>query len=112
ARIAHEAGALILVDAAQALARITLRVKDAQDPEHLDFVAGAGHKAYAPFGAGFLYGPRALMSEAEPYLPGGGTSSQVTARTATFLDAPDRHQGGTPNIPGVVGMARALLFLQ
>lgn len=112
ARLAHEAGALIMVDAAQALARTPLRVKDFDDPEHIDFLAGAGHKAYAPFGSGFLYGPRALMSEAEPYLPGGGTSSQVTARSATFLDAPDRHQGGTPNIAGVVGMSRALLFLQ
>jgi selenocysteine lyase/cysteine desulfurase/glyoxylase-like metal-dependent hydrolase (beta-lactamase superfamily II)/rhodanese-related sulfurtransferase len=112
ARIAHDAGALILVDAAQALARTPIKVKDPDDPEHIDFLAGAGHKAYAPFGAGFLYGPRALMSEAEPYLPGGGTSSQVTARSAAFLDAPDRHQGGTPNIAGVVGMARALQFLQ
>jgi cysteine desulfurase / selenocysteine lyase len=112
ARMAHEAGALILVDAAQALARMPISVKSFDDPEHIDFLAGAGHKAYAPFGAGFLYGPRGLMSEAEPYLPGGGTSSQVTARSATFLDAPDRHQGGTPNIAGVVGMARALQFLQ
>lgn len=112
ARMAHEAGALILVDAAQALARTPIRVRDFDDPEHIDFLAAAGHKAYAPFGAGFLYGPRALMSEAEPYIPGGGTASQVTAHTATFLGAPDRHQGGTPNIPGVVGMARALLFLQ
>jgi selenocysteine lyase/cysteine desulfurase/glyoxylase-like metal-dependent hydrolase (beta-lactamase superfamily II)/rhodanese-related sulfurtransferase len=112
ARMAHEAGALILVDAAQALARTPISVKDFADPEHIDFLAGAGHKAYAPFGSGFLYGPKAIMSEVEPYVPGGGTASQVTARTATFLDAPDRHHGGTPNIPGIVGMARALLFLQ
>jgi len=112
ARMAHDAGALVLVDAAQALARMPLDVKSFDDPEHIDFFAGAGHKAYAPFGTGFLYGPRSLMSEVEPYIPGGGTASQVTARTATYLDAPDRHQGGTPNIPGVVGMARALLFLQ
>src|SRR5207302_3312230 len=78
----------------------------------IEFLAGAGHKAYAPFGSGFLYGPKAIMSEVEPYVPGGGTASQVTARTATFLDAPDRHHGGTPNIPGIVGMSRALLFLQ
>ena len=112
ARMAHEAGALILVDAAQAIARTPIAVKDFGDPEHIDFLAAAGHKAYAPFGSGFLYGPRALMSEVEPYVPGGGTASQVTARTATFLDAPDRHHGGTPNIPGIVGMSRALLFVQ
>lgn len=112
ARMAHEKGALILVDAAQALARMPIDVKDFDHPEHLDFVAGAGHKAYAPFGAGFLYGPRALLNEAPPYIPGGGTATQVTSRSAEYLPAPDRHQGGTPNIAGVVGMAKALQFLQ
>ncbi len=112
ARMAHDAGALILVDAAQALARLPLSVGDFEDPEHFDFVAAAGHKAYAPFGAGFLYGPRDLMTEAPPYLPGGGTASQVSSRAVRFLDAPDRHHGGTPNIAGVVGMAKALLFLE
>ncbi len=112
ARMAHERGALILVDAAQALSRMPIDVKDFDHPEHLDFVAGAGHKAYAPFGAGFLYGPRALMNEAPPYIPGGGTATQVTSRSAEYLPAPDRHQGGTPNIAGVVGMAKALQFIQ
>jgi len=112
ARIAHENGAMILVDAAQILAHKKIDVKPMGHPEHIDFLAGAGHKAYAPFGAGFLYGPRALMSEAPPYLPGGGTASKVTASSAEYLGAPDRHHGGTPNIAGVVGMSRALLFLQ
>jgi cysteine desulfurase/selenocysteine lyase len=112
ARLAHEHGALVLVDAAQALARMPIDVRDLDDPEHIDFLAGAGHKAYAPFGAGFLYGPRALMNEAPPYIPGGGTASRVTASGAEYLPAPDRHHGGTPNIAGVMGMARALAFLQ
>lgn len=112
ARLAHENGALILVDAAQVLAHHKLDVKPPDHPEHLDFVAAAGHKAYAPFGAAFLYGPRALMTEAPPYLPGGGTASKVTPTSAEYLGAPDRHHGGTPNIAGVVGLSRALLFLQ
>ena len=112
ARMAHEQGALILVDAAQALARMPIDVKPFDHPEHIDFLAGAGHKAYAPFGAGFLYGPRALMNEAPPYIAGGGTATQVTPRSAEYLPAPDRHHGGTPNIAGVVGMAKALQFLQ
>jgi cysteine desulfurase/selenocysteine lyase len=112
ARMAHENGALILADAAQALARMPIRVKEFHDPEHIDFLVGAGHKAYAPFGAAFLYGPRALMSEARPYVAGGGTASQVTPHSATFMPAPDRHQGGTPNVAGVVGLSRSLLFLQ
>jgi len=112
ARMAHEAGALIMVDAAQALARHRIDVKRFDDPEHLDFVAAAGHKAYAPFGAGFLYGPRAVLDQAPPYMPGGGTALQVSTRDAEFLPSPDRHHGGTPNIAGVVAMARSLMFLQ
>jgi cysteine desulfurase / selenocysteine lyase len=112
ARMAHEHGALVLVDAAQALAHVPIDVKPFEHPEHLDFVAGAGHKAYAPFGAGFLYGPRAILDEAPPYVPGGGTAASVTARGADFMKSPDRHHGGTPNIAGVVAMSRSLLFLQ
>jgi selenocysteine lyase/cysteine desulfurase/glyoxylase-like metal-dependent hydrolase (beta-lactamase superfamily II)/rhodanese-related sulfurtransferase len=111
AQMAHAHGALILVDAAQALARLPIAVKDPRDDEHLDFVATAGHKAYAPFGAAFLYGPRALMDAAPPYLPGGGTTSEVTPSKVEYLPAPDRHVGGTPNIGGAVAMASALQFL-
>ncbi|MBK7861164.1 MAG: aminotransferase class V-fold PLP-dependent enzyme [Archangiaceae bacterium] len=112
ARLAHDHGALILVDAAQALARIKLDVKPFGHPEHIDFLAGAGHKAYAPFGAGFLYGPRAVLDEAAPYLPGGGTAANVTSHGVEYMKAPDRHHGGTPNIGGVVAMARALQFIE
>ena len=76
-----------------------------------DFVAAAGHKAYSPFGASFLHGPRWLLDQAPPYLPGGGTASAVSQRSAEFVRSPDRHQGGTPNIGGVIAMAEALKFL-
>lgn len=112
ARLAHEHGAMILVDAAQALARIPLSVKAPGDPSHLDFVVGAGHKAYAPFGAGFVYGPRKVFMDAEPYLPGGGTATSVSDDRVEYLQAPDKHHGGTPNIAGVVGMAAALQMLE
>jgi selenocysteine lyase/cysteine desulfurase len=112
ARLAHDHGALVLVDAAQLLAHHSIDVKAFDHPEHIDFLAGAGHKAYAPFGAGFLYGPRKLFNEAPPYLPGGGNATRVTENSAEFLPAPDRHHGGTPNIAGVVGLISALSFLQ
>jgi selenocysteine lyase/cysteine desulfurase/rhodanese-related sulfurtransferase len=112
ARMAHEAGALICVDGAQLLAHAPVDVLPADDPAHIDFFAAAGHKAYAPFGAGYLYGPRGLMDEAPAYIPGGGTAASVTAHGVAYLRAPDRHQGGTPNIPGVIAMASALRFLQ
>lgn len=111
ARLAHEHGALILVDAAQLLAHQRIDVRPAGDPGHLDFVAAAGHKAYAPFGAAFLYGPRGIMDAAPPYLPGGGTASSVGPHSVEYVPAPDRHQGGTPNIGGVLALAEALRFL-
>lgn len=112
ARLAHEAGALIAVDGAQLLAHAPVDVRPIDHPEHLDFFAAAGHKAYAPFGAGFLYGPRTVMDEAPAYIPGGGTAANVTSTGVEYLKAPDRHQGGTPNIPGVIAMAEALRFLR
>ncbi|MFZ5479938.1 MAG: aminotransferase class V-fold PLP-dependent enzyme [Myxococcota bacterium] len=111
ARMAHEAGALICVDGAQLLAHAPVDVLPVDDPGHIDFFAAAGHKAYAPFGGGFLFGPRSVMDEAPAYIPGGGTAANVTATGVEYLRAPDRHQGGTPNIPGVIAMASALRFL-
>lgn len=112
ARMAHDAGALIAVDGAQLLAHAPVDVLPADDPGHIDFFAAAGHKAYAPFGAGFLYGPRSVMDEAPAYIPGGGTAANVTGTGVEYLKAPDRHQGGTPNIPGVIAMASALTYLK
>lgn len=111
ARLAHEAGARILVDGAQLLAHHRVNVKDDDDPEHIDFFAAAGHKAYAPFGSAFLFGPRELFDNAPPYIPGGGTVQFVTPRSTVWAKSPDRHQGGTPNIPGAIAMAEALKFL-
>ena len=108
---AHAAGARILIDGAQILAHHPFDVRPDSDPGHLDFVAAAGHKAYAPFGAAFLFGPRVLFDAAPPYQPGGGTVACVTPDRVYWLPSPDRHHGGTPNIPGVIAMASALEFL-
>ncbi len=105
ARLAHEHGAMICVDAAQLLAHKKLDVKSSDDPAHIDFVVAAGHKMYAPFGAGFVYGPRAVMDAAEPWIPGGGTASDVGDEEVVYLPSPDRHQGGTPNVAGIVALA-------
>ena len=111
ARLAHAHGARICVDAAQLMAHHTIDVKAPGDPEHLDFLVAAGHKMYAPFGAGFVYGPRDLLDAAEPWIPGGGTASEVGDDGATFLPSPDRHQGGTPNVAGIVAMGAMLELL-
>ncbi|MGB1585809.1 MAG: aminotransferase class V-fold PLP-dependent enzyme [Thermoplasmatota archaeon] len=111
ARLAHEHGAKILVDAAQLYAHQAIDVKPRDHPEHIDMLAAAGHKAYAPFGSSFLYAPTELMDAASPYMPGGGTVEWVTDQNAWFTKGPDRHMGGTPNITGVVAFAAATRFL-
>lgn len=111
ARLAHEHGALICVDAAQLMAHAPVDVKPHDDPEHIDFLTAAGHKMYAPFGVGFLYGPRELFDAASPYLPGGGTAASVTEQDVEYMASPDRHQGGTPNIAGIVGLACVIDYL-
>jgi selenocysteine lyase/cysteine desulfurase len=112
ARLAHAHGARVLVDAAQLLAHSRVRVLPSGEAGHLDFLAGAGHKAYAPFGSAFLYGPVDLLDEAPPYIPAGGTVVYVTEDEAFFKKSPDRHEGGTPNIAGAVALAAALRFLE
>jgi selenocysteine lyase/cysteine desulfurase len=112
ARLAHTHGARVLVDGAQILAHAPVDVRPNQDPDHLDFFAGAGHKAYAPFGSSFMFGPTELFDDAPPYIPSGGTVVYVTEDEAFFKKSPDRHEGGTPNIAGAVALAAALRFLE
>jgi selenocysteine lyase/cysteine desulfurase len=111
ARLAHEHGARILVDAAQILAHKQLDVKPNTDPGHIDFLAAAGHKAYAPFGSAFLFGPREILDRAVPYVPGGGTVMFVSEDDYVYANSPERHQGGTPNIAGAIALAESLNFL-
>jgi cysteine desulfurase/selenocysteine lyase len=112
ARMAHARGAKLLVDGAQILAHAPFDVLPDVDPGHVDFFAGAGHKAYAPFGSSFLFGPTDLFDDAPPYIPAGGTVVYVTEDEAYYKKSPDRHEGGTPNIAGAVALAAALRFLE
>ena len=112
ARLAHEAGALVSVDAAQLLAHAPVSMGTPGDPESIDFLVAAGHKAYAPFGSGFLVGPRSILDAVDPVVPGGGVASSVDEDGATWLRSPDRHQFGTPNVGGAIGMAAMLEVLE
>lgn len=111
ARLCHAHGARILVDAAQLLAHHKIDVKPNSDESHIDFLAAAGHKAYAPFGSAFLFGPREILDRTEPYIPGGGTVLFVSENDYVYANSPDRHQGGTPNIAGAIALAESLRFL-
>jgi len=111
ARLAHRHSARILVDAAQLLAHVPIDVRPNSDETHIDFLAAAGHKAYAPFGSAFLFGPTDVFDNADPYIPGGGTVIYVTEDDVYYTKSPDRHQGGTPNIAGAIALAESLNFL-
>ncbi len=111
ARLAHRHGAKILVDAAQLLAHRVIDVKPNSYETHIDFLAAAGHKAYAPFGSAFLFGPTEVLDSAKPYIPGGGTVIYVTKDDVYYTKSPDRHQGGTPNIAGAIAFAESMNFL-
>ncbi|MEJ8279354.1 aminotransferase class V-fold PLP-dependent enzyme [Pseudonocardia spirodelae] len=111
AAIAHAAGARLCVDAAQLAPhrRVDLAGWDA------DYVALSGHKLYAPWGAGALVGRRDWLDAAEPHVAGGGAVRSVAVHdgaTATaWLPAPQRHEGGTPNVLGAAALGAACRVL-
>jgi cysteine desulfurase / selenocysteine lyase len=111
ARLAHANGARILVDAAQLVAHHAVDMRPNESDAHIDFLAAAGHKAYAPFGSAFLIAPNDLLERTEPYVPGGGTVKFVTDTDVVWAEGVERHTGGTPNIPGVIALGDAFKWL-
>ncbi len=112
ARLAHEYGAKIAVDATQLVPHRPFQMGAPDDPEHIDFIAFSGHKMYAPFGAGVLVGPRHIFEENEPDMVGGGTVNAVTIDEVFWALPPEKEEAGTPNVPGAVAMASAIKTLE
>lgn len=110
--LAHEHGARVLVDGAQALAHVPLDLRSIGQTGGPDFFAAAGHKAYAPMGAAFLIAPKDVIDEAPPYRSGGGTVKLVGTDEVLWTQGHERHEGGTPNVPGAVAMGAALDYLR
>ncbi len=112
ARMAHAAGAEIVVDAAQLAPHRPIAMGTQGDPERLDYVAFSAHKMYAPFGAGVLVTRRGAFETGDPDIVGGGAVDIVSLESAYWTDLPDREEAGTPDIVGVVALARAIRALQ
>lgn len=106
--MAHEVGAMVVADAAQAIVHMEIDVV-ALDVDYLVF---SGHKLYGPMGIGVLYGKTALLNQMEPVLVGGGMVELVTNTTAEWLPLPERLEAGTPNVGGAVGLAAVIAWLQ
>lgn len=104
ATIVHRHGTRLAVDGAQLVPHRRIQMA----LEGVDFLAFSGHKTYAPFGAGVLVGSSDWLNAGEPYLRGGGAVTRVTASDATWQTGPARHEAGSPNVLGALGLARAL----
>lgn len=110
--LAHDHGARVLLDGAQALAHLPLDLKSMGSDGGPDMFAAAGHKAYAPFGASFLVVDPDLADAADPFMPGGGTVKLVSTDEAMWTTGAERHEGGTPNIAGAVALAAGIDYLR
>ncbi len=108
AEMAHQAGAKILVDAAQLAPHRAISMHPHGSASHLDFVCLSGHKMYAPYGGGPLVGPRDFFSENDPYQRGGGTIEVVTLDEVHWAEAPERDEAGSPNVIGAVSLAESM----
>jgi cysteine desulfurase/selenocysteine lyase len=107
AAAAHAAGALMLVDGAQAMPKLPVDVSELG----VDFYAVTGHKAYGPTGIGALWSRLDLLREMPPFLGGGSMIRKVTTNGTTYADPPARFEAGTPAIAQAIGLAAALRWL-
>ncbi len=106
-RMAHDAGAAVLVDAAQSVQHIEHDVQ-ALDA---DFYAFSGHKIYGPTGIGVLYGKEEWLNAMPPYQGGGEMIDLVTVDRTTYNKLPFKFEAGTPNIVGPIGLEAAIEYL-
>jgi cysteine desulfurase/selenocysteine lyase len=106
-RMAHERGALVLVDGCQAAPHMALDMQ-ALDA---DFYVFSGHKIYGPSGIGVLYGKAALLEAMPPYQGGGEMIDVVTFEKTTYADLPFKFEAGTPHIAGAIGMGAAIEYI-
>ncbi len=105
--MAHRAGALALLDGAQAAPHLKVDVQ-ALDA---DFYALSGHKMVGPTGIGILYGKSKLLNAMPPYQGGGDMIKTVTFEKTTYADLPYKFEAGTPNIAGGIGLGAAVDYL-
>lgn len=107
--IAHKYGALVIVDGAQAIPHMRVDVQDLD----CDFYAFSAHKMCGPTGVGILYGKYELLSKMDPLMIGGGSNARFDACSNVLLkDAPYCFEAGTPNIEGILGLGKAIEFLE
>jgi cysteine desulfurase/selenocysteine lyase len=105
---AHSKGAVVVVDGAQSVPHMKVKVTDLD----ADFFVFSGHKALAPMGIGVLYGKEELLLKMPPFLRGGDMIEYVTEQDSTFAELPFKFEAGTQNVEGAVALCAAIDYLE
>ncbi len=106
-RLAHDAGAVVLLDAAQAAPHLRIDVQDLD----CDFLTISPHKMCGPTGIGALYGKAELLEKMPPFKGGGDMILSVTFEKTIYNELPYKFEAGTPNIAGVIGLGAAIDYM-
>ena len=108
AKLAHEKGAVMVVDGAQSTPHMRVDVTDLD----ADFFAFSGHKLLAPMGIGVLYGKEELLEKMPPFLSGGEMIDSVTRTSAVYAEMPHKFEAGTVNAAGAAGLKAAIDYIE
>ena len=106
-KMAHAVGALICVDGAQAVPHMPVNVQSLG----CDFYSFSGHKMLGPMGIGVLYVKKSVMGQMVPSQFGGGMIKEVSLTDASWAEAPEKFEAGTPDAAGAIGLAAAIDYL-
>ncbi|MEW6088115.1 MAG: cysteine desulfurase [bacterium] len=106
--LAHQNGALVLLDGAQSVAHQKIDVRELD----VDFFAFSAHKMFGPPGTGILYGKKHLMENLSPFIVGGETAEDVNMNDFVISSLPDKFEAGIQNYPGVIGTMEAINFIE
>lgn len=106
--LAHEKGALVLIDGAQATPHMKVDVQAI----NADFYCFSAHKMYGPTGVGILHGKKEILEQMPPYHGGGEMIKEVKFEGTTYNDLPFKFEAGTPNIVGGIGIEASIRFIE
>lgn len=112
AKVVHQYGAKLIVDAAQLVAHRAINIKGNAKEEAIDFLVFSGHKMYAPFGSGVVIARKDILEQCPPFLRGGGSVSFVLDHDVYYKHTPYKDEAGTPNFLGVMSIVAAITVLK